>query len=134
MNFEKPEKLEFWKNEKKKKKCWRYHYFTHVNQKPQSYKVQFLRYRVRQNLLLFWAIFCSFTLSPSPNNPENQNFEKMKKASGDAIILNLCNKYAGFDNYHKIAIRDCIHVPKFWLMWSTWANTNKHISGIIPLT
>ena len=92
MNFEKPEKLEFWKNEKKKKKCWRYHYFTHVNQKPQSYKVQFLRYRVRQNFLSFWAIFCSFTLSPSPNNPENQNFEKMKKASGDVIILNLCNK------------------------------------------
>ena len=27
-----------------------------------------------------------------PNNPENQNFEKMKKASGDVIILNLCNK------------------------------------------
>ena len=35
-NFEK-------KNEKKKKKCWRYH-FIHVYQKPQSYEVQFLRY------------------------------------------------------------------------------------------
>ena len=29
---------------------------------------------------------------PPPNNPENQNFEKTKKASGDVIILNLCNK------------------------------------------
>ena len=29
---------------------------------------------------------------PSPNNPENQNFEKMKIASGDVIIVNLCNK------------------------------------------
>ena len=28
----------------------------------------------------------------SPNNPENHNFEKMKKAFGDVIILNLCNK------------------------------------------
>ena len=28
----------------------------------------------------------------NPYNPENQNFEKMKKASGDVIILNLCNK------------------------------------------
>ena len=25
-------------------------------------------------------------------NPQNQNFEKMKKAAGDVIILNLCNK------------------------------------------
>ena len=32
-------------------------------------------------------------LTPStPNNPDNQNFEKLKKASGDVIILNLCNK------------------------------------------
>ena len=44
---------EFWKN---KKNCWRYH-FTHVYQKPQSYDVRFLRYRVR---LTFWAIFCPF--------------------------------------------------------------------------
>ena len=33
----------------------------------------------------FCAIFCTFTPTP-PNNPENQNFEKMKKASGDVII------------------------------------------------
>ena len=31
-------------------------------------------------------------LPPPPNNPENQNFEKTKKASGDVIILNSCNK------------------------------------------
>ena len=36
--------------------------------------------------------FLPFTLPIPPNNPENQNFEKMKKASGDVIILNLCNK------------------------------------------
>ena len=45
--------------------------------------------------LTFWIIFCplpSCPPSPHPNNPENQNFEKMKKASGDVIILNLCNK------------------------------------------
>ena len=33
-----------------------------------------------------------FALYPSPNIPENQNFEKMKKVSGDVIILSLCNK------------------------------------------
>ena len=46
-----------------------------------------------------WDItFCHFRpffalLTPSPsNNPKNQNFEKMKKASGDVIVLNLSNK------------------------------------------
>ena len=44
--------------------------------------------------LSFWAIFCPLPpLSPNPlNKPENQNFEKMKKASGDVIMLNLGNK------------------------------------------
>ena len=32
--------------------------------------------RIRQHFLLFWAIFCPFT---SPNNLENQNFEKTKR-------------------------------------------------------
>ena len=73
-----------------KKNCRRYNYFTHVYQKPQSYEVQFQRYKVRQKILSFWAIFS--LLSPPTNNPENQNFEKMKKATGDVIILNLCNK------------------------------------------
>ena len=47
----------------------------HVYQKPQSYEVQFLRHRVRQNFFFsFCAIFCTFTPHP-PNNPENQNLE-----------------------------------------------------------
>ena len=42
-------------------------------------------------------IICHFgpffaLLHSLPNKPENQNFQKMKKASGDVIILNLCNK------------------------------------------
>ena len=48
-----------------------------------------LRYGVRQ------TIFCNFgpflTILP-PNNPQNQNFEKMKKVSGDVIILYMCTK------------------------------------------
>ena len=36
----------------------------------------------------FSLLLCT---SPHPNYPENQNFEKMKKASGDVIILNLSN-------------------------------------------
>ena len=43
-------------------------------------------------MFFIWAIFCSFNpLAPS-NNPEIQNSEKMKKASGDVIIFNLWTK------------------------------------------
>ena len=38
---------------------------------------------VRQNFLSFWSML-------SPNNLENQNFEKMKKMPGDMIILQMC--------------------------------------------
>ena len=41
----------------------------------------------RQNFLSFRAIFLPFYHS---NNPQNQNFEKMKKIPGDIIILLLC--------------------------------------------
>ena len=34
--------------QKWKTNCWRYHHFTHVYQKPQSYEVRFLWYGVRQ--------------------------------------------------------------------------------------
>ena len=65
-------KIKILKNEKI---CWRYHRFTHVHQKPQSYDVWFLKYR--QNFFVIWHIFCPFT-SPS-NDPEYQNFEKNEK-------------------------------------------------------
>ena len=87
MNFEKPKKSGFWKNEKI---WWRYH-FTYVYQKPQSYEVQFLRYEVRQIFLLFWAIFCPFNPLPLTTQ-KTKIFKKWKKASGDVIILNLYNK------------------------------------------
>ena len=35
--------------------------------------------------------FLPFT-PPPPNNPENQNYEKMKNACGDVIILDMCTK------------------------------------------
>ena len=58
--------------------------------KTSCYETQFLRYKVRQ---LLWAILCPLPpFPPSRNNPEDQNFEKMEKASGDVINLNLPNK------------------------------------------
>ena len=50
----------FWKNDKK---TLRYHHFTHVYHKWQSYDVWFLRYEARQNFLSLWAIFCPLTPS-----------------------------------------------------------------------
>ena len=52
----KPKKSEFWKNEKKN--CWRYHHFTQVHQKIQSYEAQFLRHGVRQ--FFFFVILGHF--------------------------------------------------------------------------
>ena len=42
-----------------KKNCWRYHHFTQVHQKTQSYEVQFLRYGVRQ-IFFFFVILGHF--------------------------------------------------------------------------
>ena len=41
----------------------------------------------RQNFLSFWTAFCLFALLPSSSkDPENQNFEKMKKTPEDILI------------------------------------------------
>ena len=52
----------------------------HVYPKSQSYDVRFLRYVVRQT-----KIFLPFY--PPPNDPENKNFEKMKKMPENIIFL-----------------------------------------------
>ena len=72
------------------KDTWRYHYFTQLHHKWQSYDVWFLRYAVQQTE--FFVILGHF--SPFyPTNPKNQNFEeKKKKTLGDIIILLKCTK------------------------------------------
>ena len=42
--------------------------------------------RDRQSFLSFWTVFCPFT---PPTDPENQNFEKIKKVPQDIIILQM---------------------------------------------
>ena len=42
----------------------------------------------RQNFLSFWTVFCPFT---PPMDPENQNFERIKKTLENIIILQMCN-------------------------------------------
>ena len=55
----------------------------------QSHGVWFQRYGTQQSVcfLSFWTIFYRF--NPS-KNPKSQNFEKMKKMTGDIIILHMC--------------------------------------------
>ena len=67
-------KIKILKNEKI---CWRYHHFTHVYQKPQSYDVWFLRFGVRQ--AEFFVILGHFLHFQHPGNLENRNFKIEKK-------------------------------------------------------
>ena len=57
--------------------------FLHMYTK--SYDIQFLRYRVRWTEFFFY--FGPFFALSSPNNPENQTFEKTKKTAGDILIF-----------------------------------------------
>ena len=77
-------KIKILKNEKN---CLRYHHFTHVYQKSQSFDVQILKYGVRQ--AEFFVILGHF-LPFEPPNPKNQNFEKLEKTPGDIIISYMC--------------------------------------------
>ena len=74
---------------KKWKNTWRYYHFTSVYYKWQSYDVWFLRYGVQQTE--FFVILDHFLPFYPPMDPENQNFEKMKKPPEDIIILQRCN-------------------------------------------
>ena len=70
----KPPKIKILKNEKN---CWRYIIILHVYQKSQLYDVWFLRYGVWQTK--FFVIMDLFLPYFPPTDPENQNFEKIKK-------------------------------------------------------
>ena len=80
------QKLKFEKNVKKN--IWRYHYFTQVYHKWQSYDVWVLRYGAwKTESLVILDIFCPFT---SLTTQKNLNFEKMNETPGGIIILYKC--------------------------------------------
>ena len=54
----------------------------------EDHDVLFLRYKVQQTA--FFVILDHFLPFYLPNNPENQNFEKMKNTLGDIINLHKC--------------------------------------------
>ena len=74
-----------------------------MHHKWQSYNVWFLRYGVWWTQ--FFVILDRFLTFHCHNNPKNQNFEKLKKKSGDIIILHKCTK-----NHDHI----CYAVPWIW--------------------
>ena len=111
-----PRKSKFWKN---LKNTWRYYHFTNVYHKWQSYDVWFLRYEVWQTE--FFVILDCFLPFYPPNNPKNQNFEKMKKTPGDIIILHMCTindnhmMYGSWDMEH-----DRLNFLSFWTIFCTF--------------
>ena len=70
----------------------------------------------RQFFFLILDHFLPFYTPVPPNNPENQNFEKLKKATGDIIILHKCT----INNNHMIyGSYGMWSAPDFFL--SSWA-------------
>ena len=66
----------------------RYYHFTHLYYKWKSYDVWFLRYGVWHDRI--FVILDHFLPFYPPKDPQNQNFEKMKKNPEDIIILQMC--------------------------------------------
>ena len=114
----------------------------HMCIKNQSYKVWFLKYGVRRNFLPFWAIFYPFTPPPSQNR--KSNFSKIKKASGDVIILHICTKnhyhtmYASWDmecerQFFVILCHFCPFTPLLTLKTKIWEKCKKNPGDTIIL-
>ena len=94
--------------------------FTHLQHKLQSYDVMFLRYGVRQTE--FFVILERFLSFYPSLDPENQNFENMKKAPGDIIIL------------HKCTINDNHIMYGPWDMKCDWQNFLSFWTVFCPFT
>ena len=101
--------LATWKTKilKLKKTTWRYYHFTHLHHKWQYYDVWFLRYGARQREF-FVILDCFLPFYPTMD-PENQNFEKIKKTP-ENIILQMCT------------INDSHMMHGSWEMKCNWHN------------
>ena len=75
-------KIKILKNEKN---CWRYHHFTHVHQKSQSFDVQILKYGVRQ--AEFFVILGHFLPFEPPNPLTTQKIKILKNWKKHQEIL-----------------------------------------------
>ena len=78
----------------------------------------------------FFVILDHFWPFYPPNNPYNQNFEKMKKGSGDAIIFHLCTKNSRLwcmlpEIWSRTDITFCHFEPFFALLPHYWPHKLK---------
>ena len=99
--FQPPDNLEN-QNFKIEKNTWRYYHFTHLHHKWQSYDAWFLRYGAQQteffvildhfleNFSKFWKNEQHTWRYYPPNNPKNQNFEKLRKKSLEILSFYIC--------------------------------------------
>ena len=78
----------------------------------------FVRYWAQQTK--FFVILDYYLPFYPPNNPKNQNFEKLKKMSGDIIILNRCNKNHDHMLYCSLnmTLNRCNCYFSFWAFFS----------------
>ena len=78
---------------------------------------------IQNETLNFWVILGHFLPFYPPNDPENQNFEKMKKMPGDVVLLHLCNineDYMIYEFWNKRHDRIFCHFGPFFARWSPW--------------
>ena len=130
-NNQKNQKL---KKLKKLKKTTRDIIILHiVYNKWQSYDLWFLRYWTWWTE--FFVILDHFLHFYPPKNLKNQNFEKMKKLSGDIIVLHRCN----INDNHMMYGSCEQHRQNFLSFWTifcpftpltTWKNEEKKMKKI----
>ena len=125
----------FLKNEKT---CSRYHHFTHVYQKSQSFDVWFLRYEVRWTE--FFAISSHFLPfyhhSPSPPPLPPLKIPKIKilkkktlKMPGDVILLyiHMYHKWRSYDKWFLNIRSNRKFFLSFWAICCLFKIEKKHL-------
>ena len=97
---------------------WRYHHFTHVYHKWQSCAVCFLKYGAWQTN--FFVILGRFLPFYPPNNPKNQNSEKMKMYHFTPV-------------YHKLQSYDACFL-RYRAQWTDFFVILDHSLPFYPIT
>ena len=108
-----PGKSKLLKNENT---TWRYYQLTHVHHKWQSHNVWFLSYRAQQTE--FFTILDHFLHFYPPNNPKNQNLEKMKNKH-----LEISSSYTSVPN----VMTTWCTVSEIWCVTDGWTNGKSDI-------
>ena len=108
-------KIEFRKNEKKKKMLEISSFYICV---PKITIILGMVPEIWSETTEFFVILGHFVLFYAFNNLENENFEKMKKVSGEVIISHICNKNHDHMMYASWAMEcDRQNFVSFWVVF-----------------